>query len=100
MLGVFSEFERAMIRSDGGTGSGAIIGKRLGRPRTTRFQVQRIHAALDEGRGVRGDGSATEGERRQGERDQAHDWVRNNVLEFTKGIPESMIGNALIAEVK
>ena len=29
------------------------LGKRLGRPRTTPFQVQRIRAALDEGRGVR-----------------------------------------------
>jgi hypothetical protein len=28
-------------------------GKRLGRPRTTPFTVQRIRAALDEGRGVR-----------------------------------------------
>ena len=28
-------------------------GKRLGRPRTTPFQVQRIRMALDEGRGVR-----------------------------------------------
>ena len=28
------------------------------------------------------------------------DWVRNHVLEFTKGMPEVMIGNALIAEVK
>lgn len=27
-------------------------------------------------------------------------WVRNNVLEFIKGMPEVMIGNALIAEVK
>src|SRR5580704_15733955 len=27
-------------------------------------------------------------------------WVRNNVLEFTKGMPEVMIGDALIAEVK
>jgi heme-degrading monooxygenase HmoA len=26
-------------------------------------------------------------------------WVRNNVLEFTRGMPEVMIGNALIAEV-
>jgi hypothetical protein len=26
--------------------------------------------------------------------------VRNNVLEFTKGMPEVMTGNALIAEVK
>ena len=30
----------------------------------------------------------------------AADWVRNNVLEFTKGMPEVMIGNTLIAEVK
>jgi hypothetical protein len=29
----------------------------------------------------------------------AADWVRNNVLEFTKGMPEVMIGSALIAEV-
>jgi heme-degrading monooxygenase HmoA len=28
------------------------------------------------------------------------DWVRNNVLEFTKGLPEVMVGSALIAEVK
>jgi hypothetical protein len=27
------------------------------------------------------------------------DWVRNNVLEFTKGLPEVMIGNALIAGI-
>jgi heme-degrading monooxygenase HmoA len=27
-------------------------------------------------------------------------WVRNNVLEFVKGMPEVMIGNALITEVK
>jgi heme-degrading monooxygenase HmoA len=27
-------------------------------------------------------------------------WVRNNLLEFTKGLPEVMVGNALIAEVK
>jgi heme-degrading monooxygenase HmoA len=26
-------------------------------------------------------------------------WVRNNVLEFVKGMPEVMIGNALIAEI-
>jgi heme-degrading monooxygenase HmoA len=30
----------------------------------------------------------------------AADWVRNNVLEFTKGMPEVMVGNALVAEVK
>ena len=27
-------------------------------------------------------------------------WVRNNVLEFVKGMPEVMVGDALIAEVK
>ena len=32
--------------------------------------------------------------------EKAADWVRNNVLEFTKGMPEVMIGDALIAEVK
>ena len=32
--------------------------------------------------------------------EKAADWVRNNVLEFTKGLPEVMVGNALIAEVK
>ena len=31
--------------------------------------------------------------------EKAADWVRNNVLEFAKGMPEVMIGNALIAEV-
>jgi heme-degrading monooxygenase HmoA len=32
--------------------------------------------------------------------EKAADWVRNNVLEFTKGLPEVMVGNALIAEGK
>src|ERR1700712_4787398 len=32
--------------------------------------------------------------------EKAADWVRNNVLEFTKGMPEIMVGNTLIAEVK
>ena len=32
--------------------------------------------------------------------ERAADWVRNHVLEFTKGMPEVMIGNALIAEEK
>ena len=27
-------------------------------------------------------------------------WVRNNLLEFTRGLPEVMVGDALIAEVK
>jgi heme-degrading monooxygenase HmoA len=29
----------------------------------------------------------------------AAEWVRDNVLEFTKGLPEVMVGNVLIAEV-
>ena len=55
MLGVFSEFERAMIRDRvmAGLDRARLSGKRLGRPRTTPFQVQRIRLALDEGRGVR-----------------------------------------------
>ena len=32
--------------------------------------------------------------------EKAADWVRNNVLEFTKGMPEVMVGNALIAEAE
>jgi hypothetical protein len=28
----------------------------------------------------------------------AADWVRDNVLEFTKGMPEVTVGNALISE--
>jgi heme-degrading monooxygenase HmoA len=31
--------------------------------------------------------------------EKAANWVRNNVLEFTKGMPEVMTGDALIAEV-
>ena len=55
MLGVFSEFERAMIRDRvlAGLDRARSSGKCLGRPRTTPFQVQRIRLALDEGRGVR-----------------------------------------------
>jgi hypothetical protein len=30
----------------------------------------------------------------------ASNWMRNNVLEFTKGMPEVMAGNVLDAEVK
>jgi heme-degrading monooxygenase HmoA len=30
----------------------------------------------------------------------AADWVRDNVLEFTRGMPEVMVGNALVAEVR
>jgi heme-degrading monooxygenase HmoA len=32
--------------------------------------------------------------------EKAANWVRNNVLEFTKGMPEVMVGNTLIAEVE
>ena len=30
----------------------------------------------------------------------AANWLRNNVLEFTKGMPEVMAGNVLVAEIK
>jgi DNA invertase Pin-like site-specific DNA recombinase len=55
MLGVFSEFERAMIRDRvmAGLDRARAAGKRLGRPRTTPYQIGLIRAALDEGRGVR-----------------------------------------------
>jgi len=29
----------------------------------------------------------------------AANWVRNNILEFTRGMPEVMMGNVLVAEV-
>jgi heme-degrading monooxygenase HmoA len=32
--------------------------------------------------------------------EKAADWVRNNVLEFVKGMPEVMVGYTLIAEAK
>ena len=50
-----TEAERAMIRDRvlAGLDRARSSGKRLGRPRTTPFQVQRIRAALGEGRGVR-----------------------------------------------
>ena len=32
--------------------------------------------------------------------ERAADWVRNNVLEATRGLPEVMVGDVLIAEVK
>ena len=30
----------------------------------------------------------------------ASNWMRNNVLKFTKGMPEVMAGNVLVAEAK
>ncbi|MFZ0021892.1 MAG: recombinase family protein [Acetobacteraceae bacterium] len=55
MLGVFSEFKRTMIRDwvMAGLDRARSSGKRLGRPRTTPFKIDRIRAALDVGRGVR-----------------------------------------------
>ncbi len=55
MLSVFSEFERSMIRDRvmAGPDRARSSGKSLGRPRTTPFKIDRIRAALDEGRGVR-----------------------------------------------
>jgi DNA invertase Pin-like site-specific DNA recombinase len=52
---VFSEFERAMIRDRvmAGLCRARSAGKRLGRPKTTPFTVQRIRAALNKGHGVR-----------------------------------------------
>ena len=32
--------------------------------------------------------------------EKAAHWVRNNVLELTKGMAEIMVGNTLIAEIK
>ena len=32
--------------------------------------------------------------------EKAADWVRNHVMEFARGMPEVMVGNVLIAEVK
>ena len=32
--------------------------------------------------------------------EKAADWVRNNVMEFARGMPEIMVGDVLVAEVK
>jgi hypothetical protein len=32
--------------------------------------------------------------------EKAASWTRKHVLEFTKGMPEVMVGHALIAEVR
>jgi DNA invertase Pin-like site-specific DNA recombinase len=55
ILSVFSDFKRSMIRDRvlAGLDRARSSGKRLGRPRTTPFKIDRIRAALDEGRGVR-----------------------------------------------
>ncbi|MGK7871557.1 recombinase family protein, partial [Falsiroseomonas sp. E2-1-a20] len=55
MLGVFGEFERAMIRDRvmAGLDRARSANKRLGRPPMPNFKVERIRGALAEGRGVR-----------------------------------------------
>lgn len=55
MLGLFGEFERAMIRDRvlAGLHRARTAGKRLGRPPTTPFKIEGIRRALAEGRGVR-----------------------------------------------
>jgi hypothetical protein len=32
--------------------------------------------------------------------EKAADWVRNNVMEFARGLPEVMVGDVLVAELK
>jgi hypothetical protein len=32
--------------------------------------------------------------------EKAADWVRNNVMEFVRGMPEIMVGDVLVAGVK
>ena len=32
--------------------------------------------------------------------EKAADWVRNNVMELARGMPEVMVGDVLVAEVK
>ena len=32
--------------------------------------------------------------------EKAVDWVRNNVMEFARGMPEIMVGDVLVAEVR
>lgn len=55
MLGVFAEFERAMVRDRvlAGLERARTAGVRLGRPPMTQAKVERIRRALREGRGVR-----------------------------------------------
>jgi DNA invertase Pin-like site-specific DNA recombinase len=55
MLGVFAEFERAMIveRVHAGLRRAKAQGKRLGRPRVSPEVEQRIHRELTKGKGIR-----------------------------------------------
>ena len=54
MMGVFAEFERAMIqeRVHAGLARARKEGKRLGRPKVSRKTEQRIQAARAEGKGI------------------------------------------------
>ena len=54
MMGVFAEFERAMIqeRVHAGLARARKEGKRLGRPKVSRKVEQRIQAARAEGKGI------------------------------------------------
>ena len=54
MMGVFAEFERAMIRErvNAGLARAKAQGKRLGRPRITKAKESRIHALLNQGMGM------------------------------------------------
>jgi DNA invertase Pin-like site-specific DNA recombinase len=55
MLGLFGEFERAMIRDRvmAGLDRARSSNKRLGRPPMPAFKVERIRTALADGRGIR-----------------------------------------------
>ena len=54
MMGVFAEFERAMIRErvNAGLTRAKAQGKRLGRPRITKTKESRIRALLEKGMGM------------------------------------------------
>ena len=55
LVGLFGEFEKAMIqdRVRAGLDRARASGKRLGRPPTTPYQLDKVRAALADGRGVR-----------------------------------------------
>ncbi len=57
MLGVFAEFERAMIveRVRSGLARAKAQGKRLGRPKLSPAKERAVRAALEAGRGDVGD---------------------------------------------
>ncbi|MCH8140762.1 MAG: recombinase family protein, partial [Proteobacteria bacterium] len=54
MMGVFAEFERAMIRErvNAGLARAKAQGKRLGRPRITKTKENRIRTLLEKGMGM------------------------------------------------